>query len=134
MRRLSGEARFLARLLRGSINPNKKQFIHLHRRRLRTMREHRSPAGESGRIANFNQIKPFGWGGRAAGAAVAGRECAGDIVGPPASEPDQFERAGHIADLVMQERARPCLDMDLLADSTELEPIQGLDRRFCLAQ
>ena len=67
------------------------------------MREHRSQADESGRIADFDQIETFWRGGRTAGAAVAGGEGARDIVGPPASEPDQFERAGHIADLVMQE-------------------------------
>ena len=77
---------------------------------------------------DLDQVEAFGWRGRAAGAAVTGGERTGDVVGTPASKPDQLERTGHVAHLVMQERACLRLDMDLITDAAEVERVERPER------
>src|ERR1700756_3554235 len=57
----------------------------------------------AGGITDLDQIEARGPGGGAAGAAVAGGERMGDVVGLPAAQPDQFQGARHVADLVVEE-------------------------------
>ena len=80
-------------------------------------------------IADFDQVEAFGRRGRAAGAAIAGSQGAGNIVGMPASETDQLQCAGDVAHLVMQKRAGTSRDMDLLAGAADFQRIERLQRR-----
>ena len=52
----------------------------------------------------------------------------------PFPEPDQLQRPHDIADLVVQERARPRLHDDLLVNARDLETIERPDRRLRLAE
>src|SRR5690348_12427163 len=86
------------------------------------------------RIADFHQIEAFGGRGRAAGATVGGGEGAGHVVGTPPSETDQLQCFGHVAHLVMQERARMSRDADLVAGAADFQRVERLQRRLRLAQ
>ena len=85
-------------------------------------------------IADFNQIKSFGWGGRAAGAAIPRGECLGDVARKPAAKPDQLQGPRHVAHLMVQKGARPRFDVDLLARAPQPERVEGAHRRVCLTQ
>jgi hypothetical protein len=84
-------------------------------------------------VADLYKVDSLGWSGRATGAAVARRKGAGDVVGMPAAEPDQLQGARHIAHLVMQKRAGTRFDVDFVADPAQIEGIERLERRLCLA-
>ena len=84
-------------------------------------------------ILYAHEIEPAGRSDRAAGGAVAGLQRGGEIAGAPLAIADQLERAHHRAHLVVQERARPRLDADLLAADGHVEAVERLDRRLGLA-
>ena len=69
----------------------------------------------------------------AAGGAVAGGECGGEVVGAPAAFADPDQRAHHRAYLAVQERARGSQDRNRVALSDDIELVERLLRRFRLA-
>ena len=46
----------------------------------------------------------------------------------PAPEPDELQGARYVAHLVVQKRARPRFDMDLIVGSVQLKRIEGFER------
>ena len=86
------------------------------------------------RILDFDQVEAFGRRGRAAGSAIAGRERARHIVGMPPSEANQLQCTGHVAHLVVQERAGARCDMDFVAGPVDFQRVERLQRRPRLAK
>ena len=84
-------------------------------------------------IIHPHQIEPLRRRDRAAGGAVLGGQCCGEIVHAPAALAHPNQRAHHRTHLAVQERARRGHDGDGIAISHDIELIERSLRRFGLA-
>ena len=84
------------------------------------------------RVADADQGQALGWRGGAGGGAVPGFQCRGDPFDGPVSLTDQLQRAGEVADLMMQEAAGLRHDFDDVVLAGDVQAVQGADGRFGL--
>ena len=84
-------------------------------------------------ILDAYEIKPLWRGNDAAAAPVAGVARGNEVAGAPASAADMFQRASDRTHLGVEKRFRARLDMDLLASSDHVEPLQCAHRACRLA-
>src|SRR5262249_28961058 len=87
-----------------------------------------------GWVDHFDQIEPLGGRGRTAGAAVARRQGRPHRRDAPLAFPPPLQRAHPVSHLMVEERARAGLQVNLLSQSRDLEAVERLHRRFRLAE
>src|SRR5258708_5706715 len=83
-------------------------------------------------IIHPDAIEPVRRSYRTTGIAVARRQWAREIVRAPSAFADLDERTHHRPHLVMQKRARRCVDAHLVAVPFHIQPVERLHRRFRL--
>src|ERR1700719_1059423 len=84
-------------------------------------------------IVHPDQVKPIRRRHRTAGFAITRLQCTREIVGAPSAFTDLDQRTSHRPHLVMQERARRCVDAQLVMVPFHIEAVERLHRRFRLA-
>ena len=86
-----------------------------------------------GRVDRLDEIEAVRRRVEAERGAVARFQRLAHILRLPLAAADQREAADHRAHLVVEEAARRGLDVDLLADAADVEPVERLDRAVRLA-
>src|SRR5258708_11112223 len=89
--------------------------------------------GRQASILHPYQIQPVRRRDGAAGGAVAGGECSGEIVGAPAALAGPDQSSHHRTHLAVEERARRSDDVDGVAVSDDVALLEGSFLRLCLA-